>query len=81
MITYHSENFENPNIAYIKSVLHNIQEVYIDYAIKAKKAGSNSDIRISEVFLNEKNVNPTKRHVSKGLTITYNVDILISFDP
>ena len=63
MITYHSKKFENPNIAYIKSVLQNIQDVYIDYATKAKKVGSNSDIRISEVFINEKSVNLTKQQV------------------
>ena len=63
MITYHSKNFENPNIAFIKSVLQNIRDVYIDYATKAKKVGSNSDIRISEVFINEKNVNLTKQQV------------------
>ena len=63
MITYHSKNFENPNIAFIKSVLQNIRDVYIYYATKAKKVGSNSDIRISEVFINEKNVNLTKQQV------------------
>ena len=63
MITYHSKNFENPNIAFIKSVLQNIRDVYIDYATKAKKVGSNSDTRISEVFINEKNVNLTKQQV------------------
>ena len=84
-----AKTFEKSNIFDIKSI--NIEHPTTSHKlsktiIKAGKVGSNSslytDTKKSENVLNEKYVKTTKReHTFKGFAVTYNVEILNSFNP
>ena len=89
IIAYQTKTFENPNTVNIKSIITEHPKTLYELfkTIKqAEKTGSNSSLysraKKRENFLNEKNIKITKpEHSFKSFASTYNVEILISFNP
>ena len=92
IITYQPKTFENPNIAEIKPVIiehpkmsHELSKT-IRQAEKLSQVSYNSSLysnkkKKKKIFLNKKNVAPTKRgHSFKDYASSYDINTLNSFN-
>ena len=84
VITYQPKSFENPSIVDVKSVIieHPKTSHKFSRTEKVSQVRSNSslysDTKKNENFLNEKNIEITKRaHALKGFACSYNVEFQI----